>query len=314
MGRRLRFVPERTLVEVTCRTIQGRFLLKPFPGWREIFVGALAKAQVRHPVEIHAFVCLSNHFHLLVSPQDARQLAGFMRHLLSKLSIEAGRRHAWRGPLFQRRYQAILISHETPAQVQRLRYLLAHGVKEHLVNRVADWPGPHCGVALVAGEPVHGMWPNRTRQWLARHGGQKFTPEELEESCTLVLEPLPCWRGSTVEHRRASVREILEEIEAEAMNRRSDGGWPCLGAHAVLKQDPHGGPASSKRSPAPFCHAFTKRARRRLRSAYGLFCAAYREAAGRLAGGDRGASFPEGSFPPPIPFRWASGQAATASG
>jgi hypothetical protein len=184
-----------------------------------------------------------------------------------------------------------------------------------LVRRVADWPGPHCGTALVSGEPVHGVWPNRTRQWLARHGGQRFTPEELEEACTLVLEPLPCWRGSTAEHRRANVREILEEIEADAMRRRRDGDSPCLGAHAVLKQDPHGGPAASKRSPAPFCHAFTRRVRRRIRRAYGLFCAAYREAAAKLAGGDRGALFPEGSFPPPMPFSWAaSGRADPAPG
>jgi hypothetical protein len=42
VGRKLRFVPERgTLVEVTCRTVQGRFLLRPSPllndGLREDF-------------------------------------------------------------------------------------------------------------------------------------------------------------------------------------------------------------------------------------------------------------------------------------
>src|SRR5512141_3362991 len=100
MARRLRYLPGGSLVEVTCRTIQSRFLLKPTPGWTEIFVGALARAQRTYPVDVHAFVCLSNHFHLLVSPADARALAGFMRYLLSKLSIEAGRMHSWRGPLF----------------------------------------------------------------------------------------------------------------------------------------------------------------------------------------------------------------------
>jgi putative transposase len=112
MGRLLRFVPENSLVEITCRTVQARYLLKPVPGWSEIFIGALARAQRLYPVDVHAFVCLSNHFHLLVSAADACALAGFMRHLLSKLSIEAGRLHGWRGPLFERRYQAILVSDE----------------------------------------------------------------------------------------------------------------------------------------------------------------------------------------------------------
>src|SRR4051812_15712799 len=148
MPRRLRFAAPKSLVEITCRTVQARFLLKPVPGWTETFIGALARAQRLYAVEVHAFVCLSNHFHLLVSPADARALAGFMRHLLSKLSIEAGRRHAWQGPLFQRRYQAIPVSEEPRAQIQRLRYLLAHGVKENLVQRIAHWPGPPAGQSL----------------------------------------------------------------------------------------------------------------------------------------------------------------------
>ena len=142
MARRIRFVPEKSLVEITCRTVQARYLLKPVPGWSEIFIGALARAQRLYRVDVHAFVCLSNHFHLLVSPQDAHALAAFMRHLLSKLSIEAARLHGWSGPLFQRRYQAISISDEPRAQIQRLRYLLSHGVKENLVQRTVQWPGP----------------------------------------------------------------------------------------------------------------------------------------------------------------------------
>ena len=305
MGRLLRFVPEKALVEVTCRTIQGRFLLKPFPGWNEIFAGALARAQRLHPVEIHAFVCLSNHLHLLVTPADARQLAGFMRHLLSKLSIEAGRRHRWRGPLFQRRYQAILVSHEEPAQVQRLRYLLAHGVKENLVARLSDWPGPHCAAHLASGEPIRGIWHNRTREWLARNRSQRFTPGELEEEITLTLAPLPCWRGLSRENQRSWVNDLIEEVQDLAKQSRRSEGLPYLGARAVLDQDPHRSPTSSKRSPAPFCHAVTMRVRCELRRAYGMFLGAYREAARLLAEGDRGVCFPEGSFPPALPFRRA---------
>ncbi|HKI86021.1 MAG TPA: hypothetical protein VKA53_04670, partial [Thermoanaerobaculia bacterium] len=75
MARRLRFIPEEGLVEITARTIQGRFLLLPGPGWRETFLGVLGRAQELYPVRIHGYVCLSNHFHLLLSPSDAHQLA-----------------------------------------------------------------------------------------------------------------------------------------------------------------------------------------------------------------------------------------------
>ena len=312
MGRRIRFVPERSLVEITCRTIQGRYLLKPFTGWREIFIGALARAQILYPVEIHAFVCLSNHFHLLVSPQDARELAAFMRHLLSKLAIEAGRRHRWRGPLFQRRYQAILVSGETRAQVQRLRYLLSHGVKENLVARVADWPGPHCFSSLASGIEAKGVWHDRTAEWQARRRGREPKPGELDQSLTLALAPLPCWTGLEPDARQRAVRELVEEAEDEAARQRHSQGATYLGARAVLDQDPHHLPSASTRSPAPFCHAFTKRMRRELRKAYGIFLGAFREAARRLTEGDRDACFPSGSFPPAIPFEWAVGRPRSA--
>jgi REP-associated tyrosine transposase len=234
MGRRLRFILDRELVEVTCRTIQGRFLLKPVPGWRETFVGALARAQRLYPVRIHAFVCLSNHFHLLVSPEDAQALAGFMRHLLSKLSMEAGRRHGWRGPLFHRRYQAIPISDEKPAQIHRLRYLVSHGVKENLVRRVADWPGPHCGPWLVESKAAPGVWHDRTREWAARNRGAEFAPGDLEEQETLTLEPLPCWQHLSPELQRRRVGELVKEVEQEAADRRV----PFLGMRAVLQQHP----------------------------------------------------------------------------
>ena len=67
----------------------------------------------------------------------------------------------------RRRYQAIVVTGEAHAQVERLTYILGHGVKEGLVARPEEWPGPHCARALRTGEPVHGVWISRTVQWAA---------------------------------------------------------------------------------------------------------------------------------------------------
>lgn len=171
MPRRLCFVPEGSLVEIIARTVQGRFLLRPGPGWTETFVGILARTQELYPVRLHAFVAMSNHLHLLASPDDAQQLAAFMRHVLTNLSKEAGRRHGWRGPLFQRRYHAIVVTDEEYAHVERLTYILRHGAKEGLVARPEEWPGPHCAKALRTGEPVRGVWISRAAQ-----GGEEPRP------------------------------------------------------------------------------------------------------------------------------------------
>ena len=64
MGRRLRYLPPEgsSLVEVTCRTVQGRFLLTPSNELNEIILGALGRAQELYPVGICAFAFASNHY------------------------------------------------------------------------------------------------------------------------------------------------------------------------------------------------------------------------------------------------------------
>jgi len=302
VGRRLRYFPDRPLVEVTTRTLQGRFLLKPSAGLREIFVGILARAAARYEVRVHAFVCLSNHWHALLTPQDARELARFCCYVNTNLSKEAGRLHRWRGPLLERRYQAIPVSTEEEAQVGRLRYLLAHGCKEGLVATLRDWPGPHCAEALTTGEACAGVWFDRHREWLARVRGEEKPPQGFCTHHQLALAPLPCWQHLAPVEVQRRIALLVSDIESEAAaQRRAEGGKP-LGREGILRQNPHDHPASSSRSPAPLVHAASKRARREVRIVYYQFVAAFRAAAERLKRGCSDALFPDGCFPPPLPF------------
>jgi len=116
MPRPLRYVPPGRMVEVTSRTIQGRYLLKPSPELREIFIGVLAYAQQSRPVSIHAFSCLFTHYHLLLTPADAHQLADFMELFNTNPSKEVGRIHDWKGPMFPRPYRSIPVSRELVVQ------------------------------------------------------------------------------------------------------------------------------------------------------------------------------------------------------
>ena len=68
----------------------------------------------------------------------------------------------------------------------------------------------------------------------------------------------------------------------------------------------------TKRSFAPRVHAFRREVRKAMVEAYAAFLAAFREAAEKWRGGDRMARFPEGSFPPGLPFV-RGGLAATGS-
>jgi REP element-mobilizing transposase RayT len=303
MSRKLRFIPDHgALVEVTCRAFQSRFLFRPGPVLNGIILGALARAKSLYPVRICAFAFLSNHFHLILEADDARQLSCFMGHFNSKIAREIGRLLGWREKIFGRRYQAILISHEDSAQIERLRYVLSHGCKEGLVERLQDWPGVHCVQAMTEGTVLEGWWFDRTKEYLARRRGEDFGPFQYATRETLELDPLPCWKHLTPEKRRQRAAALVSEIQAEAADRQERTGIPPLGPAAILAQSPQGQPTRTKRSPAPAVHAASLAVRRELRNAYFWFVAAYRDAAEKLRAGKRDQSFPLGCFPPPLPF------------
>ncbi len=301
MARRLRCIPEsETLVEVTCRTIQGRLLLKPSSELHEIVIGVLARAQRLYPVEVCGLVFLSNHFHLLLVVPDADRLARFMCFLNSNLAREAGRLARWRDRFWARRYQSILVSGEESAQAGRLRYLISHGCKEGLVARPQDWPGVHGVDALLTGGSLSGYWFDRTQEYAARSRGESVARLQFAAAESLMLSTLPCWRHLPPDEIRRRVAELVKEVEIEAAAERKNRR--PLGVGAILRQHPHHAPTRPKRSPAPSFHASTSAVRRQLKDAYRRFVAAFREAAERLRSGDRSASFPVGSFPPSLPF------------
>jgi putative transposase len=303
MSRRLRFIPEEgALVEVTCRALHSRLLFRPSRTLNEIILGALARAKSLYPVRICGFSFLSNHFHLLLEVDDARQLSRFMGHFNSKLAREVGRLTGWRQKIFERRYQAIVVSSEEGAQTERLKYVLAHGCKEDLVERPREWPGVHCVQALTEGKILEGLWFDRTQEYAARRRGEDFRRLQYATAEILTLEPLPCWKDLTEEERRRRAAALVTTIEAEAAARRKKTGVKPPGPAAILTQDSHRKPERSKRSPAPAFHAVSQAVRREFRDLYALFVAAYREAAEKLRAGNRNAHFPAGSFPPALQF------------
>jgi REP element-mobilizing transposase RayT len=286
--------------------MQGRLLLRPSPGLNDVIRGVLARAARLAGLAVHAPVFLSNHYHLLVSVTDAQQLASFMNYLNSNLAREAGRLARWREKFWGRRFQAVIVSDEEEAQVARLSYILAQGVKEGLVASPFDWPGVHCARALTEGTTLSGRWHNRTLESRARRKGLPLEPQAFMEQEELQLTPLPCWKSLTPEEYRARVRQRIEAIEAEARLQHEETGKAPLGPEAVCRQDPHHEPNRIKKSPAPLVHAVAPAVRRSLRKAYFAFRDAYQYAANRLREGASDFEFPPGAFPPPLPVRAAA--------
>ncbi|HEX6899413.1 MAG TPA: hypothetical protein VF789_06850 [Thermoanaerobaculia bacterium] len=303
MPRRLRYIPEGgSLVEVTCRTLQGRYLFRPCPELNVIIRGLLGYAQGLHNVRICLVSVLSSHFHLLLDIDDARQLSKFMHVFNSNLAKEVNRLTGGSGPVFERRYTAILISDEEEAQVRRFRYGLANSTKEGLVEKPQDWPGVHSVDCLLDDVPMTGYVFHRAQEYAARRRGETFERYTYATAFTVELSPLPCWRHLTPEQRKLRVAGLVRDIEAEAAAERKATGKEVLGEEAVMAADPQYQPEKLDRSPAPRFHTFTRETWFLLWEAYSLFVAAFRSAAAKLKAGDRAALFPTGSFPPALPY------------
>ena len=153
------------------RCIQGFGFLKPTREIRAITRGVLAYSLEQHQetIELHHYVFLSNHFHLLLSSKSSPDLAEFMCHFKGNLARELARVHDWHGTLWQKRYSSEEILDEKALE-EVFKYISQNSVKEGLVDHPKDWTGLHGYRQLVMGKKVSGPWVD------SRHSAHHLTP------------------------------------------------------------------------------------------------------------------------------------------
>ena len=304
-----RWIPENALVEVTTRTFQGRYFLRPTPRVREIVVGILGRAQRMYRMEVCLVAFMSNHWHGLLLPEDARQLASFMNYVNGEIARKILPLTPWDGKFWARPYDAIVVSDEPEAQLARFEYLLGHGVKEHLVERPEQWIGVHGVHAWLEGKPLRGYWFDKTRESrtrrLVRNRGKSFDRLAFADEETLKFSPLPYWRaeGLDLEAIRGQIREMVTRIVDKArLERKAKKGRRVLGTVAVLAKSWDHRPAAKPKRIRPRFHFRSRRSFERLSSAWGEFLADYRRASAAYRAGDSSTRFPERCFPPAAGF------------
>jgi REP element-mobilizing transposase RayT len=294
----IRHLDPNTTYFITSRTIQSRFLLAPTAKTNELLGGILARAVRLSGVELFAYVFTSNHYHLMARAPSAVALSRFMQLLQSNIAVKVGRLVGWRGRFFERRYSAEPIVDEG-AQVERLGYILSHGVKEGLVAEVRQWPGLSSVHALLGGTLVSPqIWRNWTQRWNLETGEgikiDRFSADCPSETESLTLTPLPCWSGLTTAERSKRVATLIGSIDAAA---RGEAQVP--GPSRITAQDPHGRPQHTKRTPRPKAHASTLETWVAAVRSYQEVLAAFRDASRRWLAGFFDTEFPLHCFRPP---------------
>ena len=300
MGRALRMYEADGYYFVTARTFQSRLLLRPTPQLAEVVGGVLARASRLTGVQLCGFVAASNHVHLLCRVRDGA-LSSFMQYVLANVSKKAGRLVGWRGQFWERRFSAEPVL-DDGALEGRLKYILAHGVKEGLVRKVAQWPGLSCLPQLLG--PARRTfrffeWARRWESGKLVPGGEQAFADEWAIREELELLPLPAWAGLSPQQRLERVKAMVADIEAEG--RRKHRG--VLGVAAVMIQEPLKPPAKTKRSPKPWFHAAERSLGLLFMARYAVFVGAFKRASARFRSGDWGVEFPSFAFRPWVPVR-----------
>ena len=107
MARPLRIQYPGAYYHVTCRGNERKEIFLDTQD-QEVFLEKLSMSLDIYNVSLLTYVCMSNHFHLLVTTPDGN-LSEFMRHFNISYTSAFNRKHQRVGHLYQGRYKAFLI-------------------------------------------------------------------------------------------------------------------------------------------------------------------------------------------------------------
>ncbi|MDI7267604.1 MAG: transposase [Myxococcota bacterium] len=271
---------------VTRRCSERRFFLRPSSTVNRIFLYCLACAAAKYGIQVHAFVALSDHYHMVVTDPEAR-IPGFMswfNEFVAKcLNALLGRWESiWSGGTYS------LVRLETPDDVlDKIVYTIVNPIAAGLVPRSEQWPGA----------------TSRTFTFPAKidieRPGSFFRPDgPMPEKVALTVTRPPGFEHLTGGQFRELLVERLRTREAELRAEAKKQGRGFLGVKAVERQDPCGSPATRepRRKLDPKIAAKDPEVRQGAIDRLRAFLDEYRKAFERWRAGIRKVVFPFGTY------------------
>jgi putative transposase len=177
---------------------------------RRAWCGHLREASLVARVDVHAYVLLETHVHLVATPRESAASLSVMMQSLGRRYVAAfNRRHGRNGTLWEGRFRAALVDPDDRL-LSCMRYVDSHPQRSGLVSDAADYAWSSC----------------------AHHLGRRRDP--------LVVDPAGYWAlGNTPFDREGAWRAYLDEgvvpAEARAISIATRRGWPIAGDEARLR-------------------------------------------------------------------------------
>lgn len=190
---------------------------------RLVYLDLLGTQARLHDVAVHAYVLMTNHVHLLVTPYTPSALGNAMRHINQRYAQYFNRRHERSGTLWEGRPHSCLVDAD-PYLFTCYRYIENNPVRARMVERPEDFRwSSHRANAYGEHDPV--LMPHPSVLALGRSHDERA--REYRELFRTVDAP-----GAVDQIRLATVaglafgRESFARDVARALDRRATRGRP----------------------------------------------------------------------------------------
>jgi putative transposase len=213
-----RVVPGTTYA-LTRRCLDRRFYMKPGREMNQIYLYALAHAQQKFGVGIHAFAVMGNHPHEVVTDFHG-VLPDFMRDLRRDIALGVKELHQIPQNVWSAEKPTAVELHGEKADAAKVLYTLLNPVEAGLVAHASEWPG---AISLPGMREIE---VRRPALWFG---------EGRPEVLTLRVTPPPSWTGTEDGWHEWLATELASREERIRRNRRGVG---VLGRQRILAQDP----------------------------------------------------------------------------
>lgn len=178
---------------------------------REIFLHALGQVCERTGWRVHAWILMTNHYHLLVETPEENLVAG-MRWFQTTYTVRFNRRHRLTGHLFQGRYKSVVVDPEASGYFAVLSdYIHLNPVRARMISlqeRLFDF-----------------RWSSYPWYVTKKHRPEWFEPSRVLGE--LGFEDTVAGRTAYAERMRQRAMDELAERNA-VDNARLRRGW-CMG-------------------------------------------------------------------------------------
>src|ERR1700691_738888 len=159
------------------------------------YLDCLLRASEAHELTIHAYVLMTNHVHLLVSPAHAQSLPKTLQSVGRRYVQVFNYTYRRTGTLWEGRYRATVVEAE-PYLLTCMRYIEMNPVRAGMVEHPADYPWSSYR-ANAQGQPDPLVSPHQVYRGLARADEERQSAYRQLFRAQLAKDHLEASREST---------------------------------------------------------------------------------------------------------------------